>query len=268
MREDLRFFHNVDADKPFFIMLAGISYCDGSYDIERRNDNMYVLEYIIKGRGTVIEDGNEYTAGEGDVYLIHKGSHHRYFSSADDPWTKVFFNVYGELVENLINAYRLQTRVVYQNTGAKELFTRAYKTINSDLSTDEITAECAVYIHRIFQKLYESAKGDLNHSVEALALREYIDRRIDRGVSIEELSSSIYRSKDYTIKLFKKEFGVTPYMYMTDKKLEAARYMLLNSQASVKQIAFNIGFDDQHYFSNVFKKKFGMSPKSYREANK
>lgn len=268
MREDVRFFHSTSSKQPFFLDMSGISYCDGSYLIERRDQNVYVFEYIIKGTGTIIQDGKEYTASMGDIYLIHRNTTHKYFSSASDPWNKVFFNVRGELVDSLIKSYKMQDRVVVSGVDAYELFMDAYNLTYSDISLDKIISETAIFIHKIIQKMYESIKNESHHSDEALTLREYLDKRINKNVTIEELSNSIYRSKDYTIKLFKKEFNTTPYAYLTEKKLDAAGYMLLNSQSSIKQVAFNLGFEDQHYFSNVFKKKYKMSPKQYREKNK
>ncbi len=267
MKEELRFFNDIKADAPFIIRLAGISYCDGSYCIERKNGDEFVLEYIIKGTGTVIENAIEHTVGEGDVYLIHKGSDSKYFSSASNPWTKIFFNICGELMEKLVESYRLAD-TVYRSSGTKELFEQAYAVVRSNMSTEEIMHESSVNIHKILASLYKSAKSDISHSTEALTLKEYLDKNIGRAVTIEELADTIYRSKDYTIKLFKREFSQTPYSYLTGKRLEAASYLLLNSQSSVKQIAFSVGYDDQHYFSNVFKNRFGVSPRTYRNSGK
>lgn len=56
---------------PFYIEMTGISYCDGKYEIKRKNSKIYCMEYIIKGTGTVLEEGNRFTASNGDVYLLH-----------------------------------------------------------------------------------------------------------------------------------------------------------------------------------------------------
>ncbi len=268
MKEELKFFNDANADAPFNIRLAGISYCDGSYCIKRKNGDEFVLEYIIKGSGTVIENGIEHTASRGDVYLIHRGSDSKYFSSGNDPWTKMFFNIYGDLMDKLVESYRLSDRTVYRSSGTKKLFEKTYDVVCSDKSTDDIMLESAVNIHRILAALYKNAKDDSGHSSEAMALKEYLDKNIDKAVTIEELAASIYRSKDYAIKLFRREFAQTPYTYLTEKRLEAASYLLLNSQSSIKKIAYNVGYDDQHYFSNVFKKKFGVSPKAFRNSKK
>ena len=74
MKEDLRFFYTEGVRAPFLVELAGISYCDGSYYCERESSDVTVVEYVIRGRGTVLCDGRQYAPGEGDVYILHQGT--------------------------------------------------------------------------------------------------------------------------------------------------------------------------------------------------
>lgn len=268
MREENRYFHNSNLESPFALELVGISYCDGNYNIRREDKNLYVLEYIIKGTGEIIHNGKKFTACAGDVYLIHKNSTHQYYSSADDPWEKIFINMHGELIDALVKAYSLQDKVVISGVDAYDLFKEAYSIAFSDKPIEDIKKEIAIVVHKILQRVYETVKEESIHSDEAVMLKEFLDRSIYKRVTVEDISSSIFRSKDYTIKLFKKEFGTTPYNYLLDKKMEAARYLLVNSKTTIKEIAYSIGFEDQHYFSNVFKKKYLMSPKQYRNHEK
>ncbi|MDF2567344.1 MAG: hypothetical protein K0R90_800 [Oscillospiraceae bacterium] len=265
LREEIKCFLHHDIDEPFFVEMTGISYCDGSYCIERKKSDLYVFEYILKGTGKIIVGSKEYTASEGDIYIIHKDSNHKYFSDDKNPWTKVFFNVKGELVTNLLRAYELENRVVIENCNLCSLFMDFYHISKSENDIDKIKKLCALKLHEIIQEIYENNKTAPEIPSEALALKQYLDNNVEKTITIEELSSIIYRSKDYTIKLFKKEFGQTPYTYLIHKKMEVAKYLLKSTTLSIKQIAFNLDYDDQHYFSNIFKKVIGVSPKKYRE---
>jgi AraC-like DNA-binding protein len=100
---------------------------------------------------------------------------------------------------------------------------------------------------------------------EMNALIEYITMNPRRIVSNQELADVIFRSKDYVIKRFFANFGVTPYDYQIQQKMFSARNMLANMNLSVKEIANALGYDDQHYFSYMFKKRCGMSPTQYRK---
>ena len=100
---------------------------------------------------------------------------------------------------------------------------------------------------------------------EMNTLIEYITMNPKRIVSNQELADVIFHSKDYVIKRFFANFGVTPYDYQIQQKIFSAKNMLANMNLSVKEIANSLGYDDQHYFSYMFKKRCGMSPTQYRK---
>ena len=76
-----------------------------------------MVEYIVRGRGTVLCGGERFTPEEGDVYILHQGSRHAYSSDADNPWIKIFCNLKGNLAEDLLRAYGLQDTVLVRGFG-------------------------------------------------------------------------------------------------------------------------------------------------------
>ena len=64
---------------------------------------------------------------------------------------------------------------------------------------------------------------------------------------------------------FQQEYGETPYRYFLKKKLELAMLMLRNTRKTIKEIAFELSFSDPYYFSSLFKRKYGFSPRKARE---
>ena len=266
MFEDIRSFLKPETEEPFWLDMAGISYCDGSYLVQRHNAGVYVFEYILEGTGTVQAGGREFTASAGDAYILHRGDDHRYYSDDKDPWTKVFFNVNGELVERLLTIYGLESRMLIRHSGVKELFMEFYEITRGAEPVEELNRRCALKFHEILLRLYEKTRDVPEVSREALLLRQYLDARVEQKVTVEEMAASIYRSKDYAIKLFKREFGQTPYSYLIRKKMDMAKSLLRNTTIPVKQIAFRLGYDDQNYFSNLFKKETGASPVQFRKS--
>ena len=112
MREDI---YNVYGGSGVFsVSLAGISYCDGSYRIKRNKSDTFVIEYVIEGSGTVIYDDRRFYPKKGDVYMLRAGHSHDYFSDADTPWIKIWFNAAGTLIEALTDAYGLEDRVLFE----------------------------------------------------------------------------------------------------------------------------------------------------------
>ncbi|MBP3742789.1 MAG: helix-turn-helix transcriptional regulator, partial [Treponema sp.] len=55
--------------------------------------------------------------------------------------------------------------------------------------------------------------------------------------------------------------------FVSDKRLEKARQLLESTDLSIKEITAEVGYNDQNYFSRIFKNKYGLSPKEYRKVN-
>ena len=94
---------------------------------------------------------------------------------------------------------------------------------------------------------------------------EYIARHYKENISLEDLAAYCSVSKQQMIRYFKQNLGVTPVTYITNYKLARAKEMLFKYPLlTVKEIAANLGFDNQHYFSRVFAKVCGETPSQYR----
>ena len=95
----------------------------------------------------------------------------------------------------------------------------------------------------------------------------YIAEHIHINISLDELSRVCNLSKEYLSRLFKKETGLTIKKYALDKKLEAAGYLLINTNKSVQEISAFLGFSSHGRFSGYFHAKYGVTPKEYRDKN-
>lgn len=224
------------------------------------------MEYIVRGQGTVICNGEKYTPVEGDVYILHQGSRHAYFSDDGAPWTKIFCNLKGNLAEDLLRAYGLQDTVLVRNFWNEQIFRDFYALSCRKEPQEKIFERCALKFHEIVSELYALQCESDRVTDEAQRLRDYLDSRVFERVSIEELAASIYRSPDYVIKLFRKAYGQTPYAYLLRQKMRAAENLLRTTQLPCHEIAHKLRFEDSHYFSNLFKRQHGISPRQYRNA--
>lgn len=93
---------------------------------------------------------------------------------------------------------------------------------------------------------------------------DYINQNIEKEISLEFMADYVNVSSFYLSKLFKEEKGVTFINFLSDKRLEKSRVMLKDTDKSIKEITAETGYNDQNYFSRLFKNKFGVSPTEYR----
>lgn len=119
----------------------------------------------------------------------------------------------------------------------------------------------------LYQYFYECAPS-LNSknkiSPEVFSIIDYMAHNLAKQISLDELADIAGLSKNGLIKRFRSEIGCTPYAYLSQLRLQKAKSLILHTSLSMSQIAEKCGYDSLYYFSNSFKKKFGVSPSSMR----
>lgn len=94
---------------------------------------------------------------------------------------------------------------------------------------------------------------------------DYIHNHLNQRLSVEELAGYLCVSAGYFTRLFKKEIGVVPMQYISERKVEKAQLWLMAANLPIKEIAMRLGYDDASYFNRVFKRTTGITPADYRK---
>lgn len=93
---------------------------------------------------------------------------------------------------------------------------------------------------------------------------DYIKLNYSEKISIKEIADQLYLSPNYLSELFKKHTGKTISEYLTEYRLEKACQLLDHAEYRVGDVSGMVGIHDGRYFSNMFKKKYWMTPTEYR----
>ncbi|MBO7592432.1 MAG: AraC family transcriptional regulator [Bacteroidaceae bacterium] len=93
---------------------------------------------------------------------------------------------------------------------------------------------------------------------------QYIHEHIADDIEVEALARIACVTKTYFIRLFKQEFSLSPIQYINKKRVERAQLLLFTTDLSVKEVAYHLGISDHSYFSRLFRKVAGITPKEYR----
>lgn len=97
--------------------------------------------------------------------------------------------------------------------------------------------------------------------------KEYIDLHYDeQDLSLHTVAKQVGFSPSHFSSIFSQETGRTFIEYLTKRRIEAAKRLLTDTSSKLHEISAAIGYGDPHYFSYVFKKNIGMSPKDYRNS--
>lgn len=247
---------------PFQIVLSGITYPDPDYKIYRKCSELYVIESVEKGEGTVICDGKRYRVQKGDAYLLPAGSEHRYYSDKHNPWEKKWINAAGALCETLVSTYGIGKTVFFPQCPIGDLFDEFFDICTKSPTNEETDARGAVIFHRMIQRLAENAEKKVTPIEE---VRRYIDGNVYNRLTAEAVARRSGFSVSQLGRLFKKAYGTTVYAYILEQKIQAAEKLLKNSSLSLRETADMLGFTDEHYFCNIFQKKRGITPGRFRK---
>ncbi len=225
--------------------------------------------FLIDGDCYFEVDGTTYHAQTGDLCLLPAGMRQSYYLSERQLMKKYWchFNAMigerqmGEVISSpLIVSVRQTERIT-------QLFQRLILLYEKG-GVLETLRQRAVLLELLYE--YFSLCGELSvrpsiYSNEFTKVMDYIDLHFDQSICVEDLAELIHLQPNYFIKYFKKNFGDSPMKYVNKLRVEKAKKLLKNSSLPVAEIAKRIGIEDRYYFSKLFKKYAGVSPRSYRE---
>lgn len=137
---------------------------------------------------------------------------------------------------------------------------REHKSVLSKLATQELIINL---MQTKFRDLILKATQSDNQLFLAV---DYIRKNINKALSIDEIASVSYMSKQSFFRHFKNELGLTPNDFILNEKILKAKQLLKRDFArSIADIAYSLSFSSTSYFIQVFKKITGITPKKYRE---
>lgn len=249
----------------FQLLLTGIAKTTPyTNKIERKDFKYLTVEYILEGTGFLKINSFSCKPQRGDVYFLHKKSDHLFYQNKNNPWEKIFFIADGLLCTQLLEEYNLSEVYHIPQFLEKDLFFVMHDLYKS--KDPFMHNKAAVIFHELLTRLSLSReKTGQTYPKDVLLAKDFINSNIHESISLTDICSAANKSKPQLIRKFKKITGRTPYDYLITKRIEHAKVLLLNTNTPIKEIAEQLKFSDEYYFSNFFKEKEGVTPFKFRK---
>lgn len=136
---------------------------------------------------------------------------------------------------------------------------------------DEVrnTEEILDLKNKIIQKtihITETISNEKSHKASQIIINavEFIKENYHNDIRLKDVAASVCISPHYFSKIFKDELAVNFIDFLTGQRMEQAKKLLKQNEFTIKYIAYSVGYNDPNYFSRLFKKVVGMSPKEYQ----
>ena len=251
-----------NSDDPLSVWLVGETFCDKTFKIYRESSDMTALEYIVDGTGTLDIQGQHLTPSKGDVFFLREGTQHKYEADEANPWHKFWIVFHGSFADALIENYLPENTYLFKNCAVKSYFEEIYKISTGDYNYDVMVNKITVQLLKIFMYLRDMTKIDTEDLAEII--KKFLDESIEDDFNLDKLCKEVNYSKNYVINVFKEKYGITPYKYFIERKIEVSKSYLTHTNVSIGDIAKLLHYADQQYFSTVFKNSQGISPLKFR----
>jgi YesN/AraC family two-component response regulator len=136
------------------------------------------------------------------------------------------------------------------------------------VNSDELTQLLSKLEKDILAKKenFHSSSNSKNYTTEEIVqlVENYIQKNYSSALDLETLSETLGFSSSYLTKIFTKYMGTTPSKYIRTYRMSIAQQLLANSEMSINDIAYSVGYTDPFHFSKSFKSETGVTPTIFR----
>ncbi len=225
---------------------------------------------ITAGRGVFECDG--YPATEihaGDVMILFPGVRHAYHPVRETGWHEYWVGFSGEHAFRLWhNGLFSPVRAVHRIGLSAELLADfeqiirlcRQQTPGFQVRLGALVLQLLAHIHAI----ETSSRTSLEDSELVYRARQIMQSHVETGITVEEIAAEIGVNYTRLLEFFRQYTGLTPYQYFLQMRVHRAKELLQDQKLSIKEIAARLTFENQYYFSRLFRRKTGMTPTQWR----
>jgi len=259
-----------------FVECMGFYPSAKNHSMKREKHGDWLILYCIDGKALVGAYEQSYPVRAGDLVVLPSGLPHSYRADRKKPWSIYWVHFSGKkahaymdhlvsLKEGPVVPIGVRTKLISDFRELIEIgaVDRGYS-VPAFLYAANLLKQMLSYMMLIQQELDHRQTG----SFDIEQIHSLMEKAIDGHLTLEDLAASVKLSRYHFAKRYKQLTGVPPMAHFLNVKMKRACYLLDMEKKSIAEIARMLGYEDPYYFSRVFKKATGHSPREYRKLNK
>lgn len=219
---------------------------------------------VAAGRGTYTCAGKTYPLEPGSCYFVPKDTVHEY-RGTDETFTTRWVAFDGENISEILDALGLREGCSFGG-GLQSAFYYAQQAAMEQTKQNADNALLSALTYSALVSFAQQFTLAANGNSALERAREYMSAHCAEALTLDEIAAEVHMSKYNFCRAFKKQYAATPFEYLLQLRVLAAKQLLASRRdLSVAQIAVKVGFSDAGYFIKCFKKLEHITPLEFRK---
>lgn len=248
----------------------------------RKTASDYLLIWVLGGEGFGKTRSQRVEVSAGHLLSFLPDYQHAYGSDAQNPWDILWVHFGGKMANQYAQAIRQYGHPV-TFLGHDENLRGQFEDLmaatmglehvhrdtagNQDILTGQMLGALLGRIIYLLEQQTKNHSNEQSNQLNITELRRYIHRNLTTPLTLKELAESNHLSATHFSRLFRQHFGTSPMHYVIEQRMARAATLLTETTSPISLIGNAVGYDDAYYFSRLFKRIIGMTPRDYRQQN-
>ena len=231
----------------------------------------YLCFLVLEGEGSLTYDGRQYSLKLGDCVFTDCRKTYSH-STSDCLWSLSWCHFYAPFMPAIYEKYKerggLPVFHPEKPDAFQKIFVQLYElAASSDYIRDmRINESLSALLTLLMQESWNPDHLAVSKNrMELPAVKAYLDHPYPQKPTLDDLEAQFFINKYYLLKIFKETYGMTISSYLISKRITRAKQLLRFTQMTIDEVGCAVGMDGAGYFSRMFKKAEGISPKEYRK---
>ena len=261
---------------PLIHLASGCFVTNGNWMHMERNLDGFVLIVGQKGHLYIQQGDAKYTIGPGQAMLLLPNMVHKGYLKSDHEtsyyWCHFTTNGQYSIAAKSVFDFSEEAQIVlpiYETFEDNEHITGIFKQLILCAQKNQHTKDiCNHLLTALAMEVTESvlSNGSQSEQVDQkfIEIMEWLRLNYNQNMTLFEVAEKFNYNASYLARRFKDCIGIGPKQFILQIRLTKAKELLINSNLTIKEVSFEVGFEDEKHFMKLFKEKEMISPTQYR----
>ena len=235
----------------------------------------FAIVYISNGRGK-FESKPNYSAPiePGHAFLLFPGVWHRYAPDPETGWYEHWIGFDGETARGWLRHRFISPKNPVLKINAEDTMLATFSRVMQSIRVNrpalqQILAGATANLLGLFYSAQQAQPAAETQNSNAIELAiAHLQNEFARDLDMKLLAQELGVSYSWFRSTFAAHTGLSPHQYLLELRLVRARNLLAETEFSVKEIAVQTGFEDEHYFTRLFRQKLNYTPSEWRNRSR